>query len=127
MTPEDLQTIPIPEDLFQYEPPVPTVKYADTPSPALNASSLKVRERGVRARGIERSAKRDTPGPASISEASDPEHLGNGIMCRFLNKRGGCARGTQCAFSHVTTPRARRTDLEEELAKKNLGELLIEI
>jgi len=115
MTPEDLQTIPIPEDLFAYEPPPTVVKDSAPSSPAL---SLRGRGQGVRARG------RGAPTtPVSVPDADESGHVGNGVPCRFLNKRGGCARGAQCTFSHVAiTPKARRTALEEELAKKTLGE-----
>jgi hypothetical protein len=118
MTPEDLQTIPIPEDLFAYEPPPTVVKDSAPSSPAL---SLRGRGQGVRARGRGRGAAPTTP--VSVPDADESGHVGNSVPCRFLNKRGGCARGAQCTFSHVAiTPRARRTALEEELAKKTLGE-----
>ena len=120
MTPEDLQTIPIPEDLFRYEPPLITVKDPAPSSPVSLTSPSKARGPGVRARGRGRRAVPDAPRPVLVSEAGEPQHIGNGVPCRFLNKRGGCARGAQCAFSHVA--RTRRTALEEELAKKNFGQ-----
>jgi len=117
MTPEDLQTIPIPEDLFRYEPPVTAVKDSATSSPALNAPSPRARGR---AQWHRRGPTLDVSGPVSAPEAGESEHIGNGVPCRYLHKRGGCARGAQCGFSHMATPRARHTALEEELAKKNL-------
>jgi hypothetical protein len=119
MTPEDLQTIPIPEDLFPYEPPA-AVKDSVPSSPASPAPSLRARGQIVGQRRRGQGVVRDASGHASPSETDESGH--NGIPCRFFNKRGGCARGLQCAFSHVATPRIRRTALEEELAKKNLGE-----
>jgi hypothetical protein len=119
MTPEDLQTIPIPEDLFRYEPPVTAIK---DPAPSSPAPSLRARGRILGSRGGGQGAMRNASGHPSVPEADSSDHIGNGVPCRFINKRGGCARGAQCAFSHVATPRLRRTVLEEELAKRELGE-----
>jgi hypothetical protein len=115
MTPEDLQTIAIPEDLFRYEPPPNQDSLLS--SPISNATTVggPIRGRGGRRIG------RDF---ASGLEASESNHVGNGVPCRFLSKRSGCARGTQCAFSHASVHRGRpirSTVLEEELARKNLG------
>jgi hypothetical protein len=121
MTPEDLQTIPIPEDLFSYEAPTTVIKDSVSSSPTSNAPALRARGQivGQRGRGRGQGVVRDASVHASPSETDESGH---GTPCRFFNKRGGCARGLQCAFSHVATPRIRRTALEEELAKKNLGE-----
>lgn len=122
MTPEDLQTIPIPEDLFRYEPPVAAVKELVPVSPVSNAPQTG-RGKGARTQGRGRGAMREVPAHASGYEADESDHVGSIVPCRFFNKRGGCARGAQCAFSHVVqTPAARRTALEEELARKDLGE-----
>jgi hypothetical protein len=100
-------TIPIPGGLFQYEPPAAAVGASP---PGLIPPSLEARRQGVQTRGR---------GRITISES---KHIGNRIPCRFLNKCGGCARGVQCAFLHMATTRPQRTALEEELAKKKVGE-----
>ena len=114
MTPEDLHTIAIPEDLFQYEPPISAIQdsiLVSPPTPNTPSFGLK-RGRGSGIRGE----------PTSALNASESSHIGNGIPCRFLPKRGGCARGARCAFSHAAISSTRRTALEEELVRKDLGE-----
>lgn len=116
MTPEDLQTIAIPEDLFQYEPPMPNLD-SMLSSPISNATTVGGPRRG-------RGGKRIGRDPPSGSDTSESNHIGNGVPCRFLRKRGGCGKGAQCPFSHASMSRVRLTRtnvLEEELARKDLG------
>lgn len=119
MTPEDLHTIIIPEDLFQYEPPISTNQDTLLFSHISNTTAATGRKRGRSGKPVGRDS-------APASEVSGSGHVGNGVPCRFLSKRGGCARGAQCAFSHAAMPRIRPLRyiaLEEELAKKSLGQM----
>lgn len=128
--------MPIPTDLFLYEPPVqPQPQIQTQPEPQIQtqtqtiltdsfpptpaSSSPSLRTRRGRGGGF-------PPSPA-LSNASSG-FGGNGTRttpCRFFNTRG-CVRGAQCAFAHVPRPRGARTALalEEELARKNLGRCL---
>lgn len=47
---------------------------------------------------------------ASLSDSSDAHHVGNGVQCRFYNHEG-CARGSECAFSHAPDEKSVRDDL----------------
>ncbi|KAF7964556.1 hypothetical protein HWV62_5698, partial [Athelia sp. TMB] len=136
MTPEDFQSMPIPTDLFMYEPPTtpapPPAKAIATetlpPTPASSSASLRtpadaprVRGRG-RGRGAMRSASIPYSPPDVNSEANRSK---SATVCRYFNMPKGCARGDSCSFAHISTgisksraPRAAA--LEEELARKNL-------
>lgn len=46
---------------------------------------------------------------ASRSDSSDCNHVGNGIACRFYNHQG-CARGSECTFSHAPDEKSVRDD-----------------
>ncbi|KAF9457703.1 hypothetical protein BDZ94DRAFT_1326058 [Collybia nuda] len=47
---------------------------------------------------------------ASMSDSSDCNHVGNGIACRFYNHQG-CARGSECTFSHAPDEKSVRDDM----------------
>ncbi|KAG6850357.1 hypothetical protein H0H93_014311 [Arthromyces matolae] len=47
---------------------------------------------------------------AEPSDSSDCNHVGNGIPCRFYN-HDGCARGSQCEYSHAPDEKSVRDDL----------------
>ncbi|RDB22420.1 Serine/threonine-protein phosphatase 5 [Hypsizygus marmoreus] len=47
---------------------------------------------------------------ASLSDSSDCNHVGNGIPCRFYN-HDGCARGSDCIFSHAPDEKSVRDNL----------------
>lgn len=137
MTPEDLQTMPIPDDLFRYEPPKPSSQEAvlvrATPSPSPSVAERRTafpsRGRGPRRRDEPRNVPQSPATPSPSTTGDETPHRGNGVACRFffgLGMKKGCKRGNECAFSHVPVPprpshTARRNALEEELARKNLG------
>jgi hypothetical protein len=37
---------------------------------------------------------------ADWTESEDDPHNGNGVPCRYHNRRGGCLKGNRCFFSH---------------------------
>jgi Zinc finger C-x8-C-x5-C-x3-H type (and similar) len=37
---------------------------------------------------------------ADWTESEDDPHDGNGVPCRYHNRRGGCLKGDKCPFSH---------------------------
>ncbi|PPQ97683.1 hypothetical protein CVT26_001866 [Gymnopilus dilepis] len=45
-----------------------------------------------------------------LSDSSDCNHVGNGIQCRFYN-HDGCARGSECQFSHAPDEKSVRDEL----------------
>ena len=123
MTPEDLQTMVIPDDLFRYEPSQPSsqdavfVRATPSPGPSAVEKSTAMPSRRLTAQAVPQSPA--TPPPSTPSD--ELSHHGNGVRCRYLGMKKGCKRGNQCTFSHVPVPprpsrNARRNTLEEELA-----------
>lgn len=138
MTPEDFQSMPIPEDLFMYEPPatpaLPPLTQsivAETlpPTPASSSGSLRTPAQAPRGRGRGRGRgdMRSASNPFSHSDmSSESGQNRNAAPCRFFNMSRGCARGSSCAFAHIPRSRVpRETAMEEELARKNLGLRLV--
>jgi hypothetical protein len=111
MTPENFQTVDIPDDLFRYEPPPPPPRQLPLqpqlpPSPTPTPSPKTETRRSVRGRGRARAppaANGSEPSTASASAASPAPpvfHQGNGIPCRYF-RRGRCERGDECPFAHT--------------------------
>ena len=141
MTPEDFQSMPIPTDLFMYEPPAtPAPPPAKTiapetlpPTPASSSASLRTPADAprVRGRGRGRGAMRSASIPYSPPDVNSEAGRGkSATVCRYFNMPKGCARGDSCGFAHISTgiPKSRTpraAALEEELARKNLGSCFI--
>ncbi|KAF8889422.1 hypothetical protein CPB84DRAFT_1785534 [Gymnopilus junonius] len=55
-----------------------------------------------------------------LSDSSDCNHVGNGIQCRFYN-HDGCARGSNCIFSHAPDEKSVRDELGKNSALPKRG------
>lgn len=102
MTPEDLQTIVIPDDLFHYEPSQPSSQDAMV----VRATPLSLeRSAAMQSRRTTRAVPQPPATPSPSIPSDELSHHGNGVPCRYfgLGKKG-CKQGNQCMFSHMLVP-----------------------